>query len=193
MAAIISVAVVAAALAQGLNWDSRQAQELAAKQSLRNANLPQSERAAIAAAIEEQLKGSVTELHEAALDTRVLRIDLNRDGQQEIIAQPVGNYDCSPTGNCSFWVFQKSGTAYKLLLNGLGQTFTLQPNYTNGFQDIVVAMHGSAFDSTLKLYRYERGRYLRVARYDASWQATENPDRLLKAPRITSCRPNCGC
>ena len=126
------------------------------------------------------------------LDTRVLTTDLNHDGLSEIIAQPVGNEFCSPTGNCPFWVFRKTGSIYKLVLNGLGQTFTLQPNYTNGFRDIVVAMHGSAFDQELKLYRYRNGRYYRESCYDASWQARDNPEVILKEPRITPCA-GCGC
>jgi hypothetical protein len=180
--------------AQAFHWEWRGAQELFAAQSLRNDRISESAKHAIGKAIEEQLRPNVTdleihsegELWRAALDTRVKMIDLNHDGILEVVAQAVA--DCSATGNCSFWIFQKAGRGYKLLLKGFGQTFTIQKGSTNGFQDIVVAMHGSATDSGLTLYQYKKGIYDDVACYDADWAPLENGVvHELKEPRITPC------
>jgi len=146
--------------AQSFNWDWQKAQ-IVPNQPLSDASLSEPEKAALAAAIAKEIshqddtRGPQKEPKEAALETRVLITDLNRDGRPEIIAQ--GEVGCSADGNCPLWVFRKVTGTYKLLLDGVGQTFTLQQSYTNGFRDIVVAMHGSAFDSTLTVYRYQNG------------------------------------
>lgn len=179
-------------VSQGFHWDWRDWQELIAAQSLRNAKMSEPDRAAIAKAIEAQIRPDMSDLEiesekqlaEAVLDTRVKMIDLNHDGTPEVVAQ--GMAGCSPTGNCSFWVFQKTTHGYKLLLNGFGQTFTVQKASTNGFRDIVVAMQDSASDSGLTLFRY-KGMYHQVACYDANWAPLENGViHQLKEPRVTA-------
>ena len=113
-------------------------------------------------------------------------LDLKSDGNPEVIAQAV--LGCSPTGNCSLWIFRKTDKGYALILDSFGQTFTVQHTRTNGFADIVVAMHGSATESTLKVYRYDRGRYRRADCYEADWSVLEGDTvRELNEPRITPC------
>jgi len=180
-------------VSRDFHWEWRNSQELVAvAQSLRNAKMSEPDRAAIAKAIEAQIRPDMPDLEiesekqlaEAALDTRIKMIDLNHDGTPEVVAQ--GMAGCSPTGNCSFWVFEKTSRGYKLLLNGFGQTFTVQKASTNGFRDIVVAMQGSATDSGLTVYRYEDGKYHDVACYDANWAPVENGVvHELKEPRVT--------
>lgn len=174
------------------HWDWRDWQELIAAQSLRNAKMSEPDRAAIAKAIEAQISPDKSDLEiesekqlaEAVLDTRIKMIDLNHDGTPEVVAQ--GMAGCSPTGNCSFWVFQKTTRGYKLLLNGFGQTFTVQKASTNGFRDIVVAMQGSASDSGLTLFCYKGSMYHQAACYDANWAPLENGVvHQLKEPRVT--------
>jgi hypothetical protein len=165
---------------------------------LQHAKVTDDERAAIARAIAGQLKpdmgglGGMTEqeLEDVSLDTPVKLVDLNADGTSEVIAQ--GTFQeggCSPTGNCRFWIFQKSGHEYKLLIAQEAiQSFTLQPTHSNGFRDIVVRMHGSATDSTLKLLQYRDGTYHDAGCYDASWSVLEGSAvHELKEPRLTRC------
>ena len=147
-----------ACIAESFQWNWREAQELKADQSLRNAAITKEERQSLAKAIADRLRPDMADLEitsekqlqEFALNTRIKKTDLNGDGYPEVIAQ--GMSGCSPTGNCPFWVFQRMTHGYKLLLDGFGQTFTVQHNRANGYKDIVVAMHGSAFDSGLTLY-----------------------------------------
>lgn len=194
-AAVLRPAAVPAT-PQKFQWNWRDSQELSADQSLRNAKTSQREKRAIAKAIASQLRpimsqleiNSEAQLQNAALDTRVRMTDLNNDGIPEVVAQ--GMAGCSPTGNCPFWIFQKSARGYRLLLNGEAQTFTIQPTVTDdGFRSIVLAMRGSATEVGLTEYWYLDGVYKDVGCYDASWIVLEGDERReLKEPRITPCK-----
>jgi hypothetical protein len=191
---VLSKASRAVPVPQDFHWNWREWQELNAQESLRNAKLTSLDRRAIAAAIAAQLRpimadldiGSENQLRKAVLDTRIRMIDLDNDGIPEAVAQ--GMVNCSPTGNCPFWVFRKTLRGYKLLVESYGQTFTVQKTSTNGFRDIVVSMHGSATESGLTDYRYKDGSYHDVGCYGASWTLTEGDTvRELKVPQITPC------
>jgi hypothetical protein len=198
---VAKVLVLSASLllgAESLQWDWRHSEALTSKQSLRHAKVTIAERAAIAKAIADQLKpdmgglGGMTdrELEEIALDTPVKLVDLNGDGTPEIIAQGTPqDGGCSPTGNCRFWVFQKSDREYRLLFYREAiQSFTLQPSRSNGFTDIIIRMHRSATESTLTLLQYREGRYYQMGCYDANWSVLEgNSVHELKEPRLTPC------
>ena len=180
--------------AQGFHWEWRNWQELSASQSLEQAKVSEREMQIIAEAVEEQLLpeasdlgiNSEQDLVKAALKTRVKLIDLNGDGVPELVAQGIA--DCSPTGNCSFWVFRKNGQSYGLILDGFGQTFTIQKTRTDGFNDIVVAGHSSAFDQELTDYRYQGGAYKEHGCYYATWRILQGGKELeLKEPRVTPC------
>jgi len=176
-------------------WDWRDARELKADQVLRNANLAKRGAEIIAAAILSELRQNPPELEnetdtalrQIAMNTRIEMTDLNHDQVPEVIAQPTGDAECSPTGNCPFWIFQKADNHYRTILRGDAQTFTVQKTTADGFADIVLAVHDSATESGLALYRYRSGVYRSAACYDASWTAKEDPDRLLQAPLVTAC------
>jgi hypothetical protein len=180
---------------QEFHWNWRDSQELNTDQSLCNAKLSRHEKKAIRRAIADQLRPLMFDLEiksedqqqKAALDTRIKMIDLNNDGIPEVVAQAMAG--CSPTGNCMFWIFQKSPQGYWLLLKGEAQTFTIQPTATDGFRDVVLSRHGSATESGLTEYQYIDGIYRDVGCYDASWKVLEgDEERELKEPRITPCR-----
>lgn len=179
---------------QRFHWDWHKSQELDAAQSLRNAKIPKREKQAIAEAITILLRPilanmrteSQAELDKDALDTRIELIDLNHNGVPEVIAQSTA--DCSATGNCSFWVLQKVHRKYEPILEGFGQTFTVQKTSTHGYRDIVVSMQGSAFDSGLTVFRYEGHRYHEGACYNASWRVRVGDTfRDVKNPVVTPC------
>lgn len=176
--------------AQDFDWDWHDSQALSPEHSLQNAKLSKKQKEAIATAISAELEDeslSQQRLRRDALETSVEMVDLNSDGTPEVIAQGVGEDDCSPTGNCSILVFQKVHGRYKLLLRGLGQTFTIQKTNTNGFRDIVVGMHESAFDVGLTNYQYKGGWYHDAACYYATWRIP-GTDKQRKDPQITPCQ-----
>ncbi|MFZ0641251.1 MAG: hypothetical protein WA020_05455 [Candidatus Acidiferrales bacterium] len=197
---LLTQGVAAVTFPHGFHWDWRSAQELSAAQSLGKLKVSNSGRAAIAKAIEAQTRPDMSALEikseadllKAALDTRIKMIDLNGDGVPEVIAQGMGVADCGAVGNCSFWVFQKTRAGYKLLLDGGGQTFTIQKRSTGGFKEIVVAHHDSAGESGLTVYRYIAGAYQSVACYDANfWSWDGGTYHELKEPQVTPtpCEP----
>ena len=121
-----------------------------------------------------------------ALNTPISFVDLNSDGTPEVIAQGFSiQSGCSPTGNCPLWIFQKKTKGYIVLLDAISQSFTVERNRTNGYRDIVISMHGSAFSSGLNVYKYQEGVYNGVACYEADWQSPT--EKELKEPLITPC------
>ncbi|MDR3676641.1 MAG: hypothetical protein P4N24_14205 [Acidobacteriota bacterium] len=185
--------------AEAFHWDWRRAEELKSTQSLRHAKVTRIERAAIARGIANQLRpempdlGIETEeqLEDVALDTRVKMVDLNADGIPEVIAQGMGEHEnCSPTGNCPFWIFQKSNHEYTPLFSVMEsvQTFTIQPSRTNGFSDIVIETQFSADQCGISLLRYSEGRYDYAGCWVAYWSVQEGDTvRQLKEPRLLPC------
>jgi hypothetical protein len=183
---------------ESLSWEWRDSKY--AEQTLREAKVVNTERAAIAKAISNQLGpytrdmqlvaiDSEQQLKDTILDTRVELVDLNGDGTPEVIAQGTYKAGCSPTGNCLFWVFQKSGREYRVLasLSGI-QTFQNQRSRSDRFRDIVVEMHGSATQRTLRLLQYGRGKYDKAGCYDANWSVLEGDTlRDLKEPQLRRC------
>jgi hypothetical protein len=97
---------------------------------------------------------------------------------------------CSPTGNCSILVLRSVNGRYRVVLDGIGQSFTIRPARTNGFRNIELAMHGSATESTVKIYKFSGSRYLRSGCQDVSLATLDKEGNLqeLEKPLITPCR-----
>jgi len=183
---------------ENFHWDWRRSEELTYRQSLRRAKVSKTERAAIARAIANQLRPdmwdlgieSEQQLEDVALETRVKMVDLNGDGISEVIAQGMGEHaNCSPTGNCPFWIFQKSDHEYRLLFSmETIQAFTIERSRSDGFSDIVIATHGSGTQSGIRLLRYGEGRYHLAGCWSADWSVLEGGTvHELKEPRLTPC------
>lgn len=176
-------------------WDWHQSQELGWQQNIgRNKNLAEPERSRLMSVIIAQLQrqdfGSDDELRASAADTRIKYVDLNLDGKLEVIAQAGGQHSgCSPTGNCPFWIFQRIGAKYAVLLSSEAQTFTIQPARSNGFSNLVLSRHSSAFESELRSYKFDGQRYLESGCFQAEWQKLGNDGEYLRLDRpvITPC------
>lgn len=177
------------------HWDQQQSQSAFSASSLRDTKIGASERAALAKAIEAQIgpvnprdpkMASNAQVKQAVLNANIEMIRLGQDGKEPLQVVAQVQHLCSPTGNCQLWFFRRTPHGYRLLLDAIGQGFTVQKTAANGFWDLVVNMHSSATDQWLKVYRYARGRYWRVACYDADWAPLENGViHQLDEPRIT--------
>jgi len=177
------------------HWDWHQPQSLFSAPSLEDAKIAAPERAELTKVIENRVvppdphdpeMGSEDQVRHAVLNANIRMVSLNQDEKEplEVVVQ-IQHY-CSPDGNCTLWFFRRTPHGYRLLLDAIGQGFTVQKTVTNGFNDLVVNMHSSATDQWLKVYRYASGRYWRVACYDADWAPPENGVvHQLKEPRIT--------
>jgi hypothetical protein len=182
------------------HWSWEESQELTWRQALATSKeITAEERAALVDGLAEQLRASIgtkSNLRALALKTRVKLVDLNGDGRPEVIAQPVGDEVCGATGNCFFWVFEKTASGYRLLLDAKDgdpkpgiQVFTIQPTRSQGFSDLVLGTHDSASERTLYLYRYHDGRYRQTDCYNADWWSTQGGSwHQLKQPEVTPCQ-----
>lgn len=183
------------AAASALQWDWQQSQELGPQQSIaRSKSMPEPERRRLLSAITAQLKrqdcDSDDELRASAVETRIKYVDLNRDGQAEVVAQAGGEHSgCSPTGNCPFWIFRRVEDKYELLLFSKAQTFTIQSSRRNSFSDVLLSRHSSAFESELRTYKFDGERYLESGCYYAEWQqmGSDGEYHRLERPVITPC------
>jgi hypothetical protein len=181
-------------------WDSGAFIELDLNHAISKAkDLGPPERVALSSAIEGKLLKSkdnseiisADELRNIALHSRFQFIDLNGDNTPEVIVQPVGlKAGCGATGNCPFWIFQKTAHGYKSLLDleeGV-QMFRVERTLNNSFHDVAVASHDSASEKTIFVYRWQKDRYRKISCYFASWVATKGGNRrVLKEPSITPC------
>jgi hypothetical protein len=121
---------------------------------------------------------------------------LNGDETPEILAQANDYHvSCGATGNCAFWIFQKTPAGFALLLDtrnkeGWGgvEYYTVKEESSHGYKDLVFAAHDSASEKTLDLYRFNGNQYLQTGCYIASWmQYTKVKIKTLKNPLITTC------
>ncbi len=92
-------------------------------------------------------------------------IDLNRDGQKEILLRGKNFNVCGATGNCGFWVFHKTGKIYRKILadsdyvdiTEMGNQ--LKKSSTKGFRDILLKSHLSASDTAYSTYKFDGRNY----------------------------------
>ena len=179
------------------NWNKAKA--LALEQSIGDSkDLSEVERSRLLDAVESQLRPSMSyagiksekELRDAAGQDRVAMIDLSGSGREKaFVVQGSGQYECSPTGNCGVQVFRPRRQRYAVILDGTAQAVWIWPTQTNGFQDVVLGMHGSATSTALKLYKFDGSRYHRMACYiaDLEYLDQEGTIHELEEPRITPC------
>ncbi|HLM82590.1 MAG TPA: hypothetical protein VK302_18450 [Terriglobales bacterium] len=187
--------------AKGFHWDWHKVEKDNWESIAQSKALSAKERAGLIEAVASQLRPFMSNLgieseqglREAAAKTRIKAVDLGGKSAGEFAAQGVGVGPtpprlCSPTGNCEFWVFRQNGDKYSVILHRTAtQSFTIQPTITNGFHDLVLNQHGSAFEQGLTLYRFDGSRYRFVACYDANWEILGKDGEVhdLKEPRIT--------
>lgn len=179
--------------------NSHQWQELSWKQRIRRRRLSPALKADLIETIVEQMREDNSDdeprrdaqLRQVARETRIEFVDLAGHGRKEVIAQAGGaNSDCSPTGNCPLWVLRRQADGFHVILSASSeQTFTIQTTQTNGLHDLVLGMHGSAFESELRLYKFDGSRYKQRGCYEASWQVIDEHGNAqhLKEPRISAC------
>jgi len=87
-------------------------------------------------------------------------VKLASNGRTQVIVQGVGECQCSPTGNCSFWIYEKSANGYRpLLATDMVQVFSVENTRSHGYRDIVTGAHGSAFDTDLTVFKFDGEHY----------------------------------
>jgi hypothetical protein len=110
-------------------------------------------------------------------------------GQPVFLALSRDSCSCSPTGNCQFLVLEQSGSSFKTILNvGTVQVFKTLKTFSNGYPDLDLSAHDSAFESTHRTYRFDGHAYRRTSCEDWSYQDEKDLDRILTTPRKSPCK-----
>jgi hypothetical protein len=185
-------------------WSEYLSHELDYGHTIRTAtDLTASEKKTLQQAVVERLKlanrfvpfledMSPQQIRRLAEDTRIELVDLNGDGTPEVIAEANGLGPCGATGNCSWWIFQRTSGGYKLLLASsdrgevIFEKIIVRPWSTNGFRDIVLGSHSSSTARNIIWYRYSHGAYRPCSCYYLSWIGDGGVE--LQTPDISSMR-----
>lgn len=181
-------------------WNWRDAKELGPTETIARAKrLSETERRNLIRAIEAQLRPSAADIGIETADqlsaiaeaTRIGIVDLGR-GASAVIAQGSYASGCSPTGNCPIWVFRVDGSRYRIILEGEGQTFTIQPTTTRGHRDIVLGTHWSASEAKLTIYVFNGQSYEQNGCYIAEWPGFERRHVAPRPrrPKLSPCSPS---
>jgi hypothetical protein len=100
--------------------------------------------------------------------------DLNADRTPEVVIKGKECL-CSPTGNCSFWIYRRGGSGYHELLEAEGvHRYHFLSSRSHGYRDLVASMHGSAYDSTVFLFRFDGKRYRLRECYERSYHEIDS-------------------
>jgi hypothetical protein len=117
-------------------------------------------------------------------------IDLSRDGRTELVVHGI-NEICG-ANNCYTWIFQKAGNSYRMLLDaGFIQQIEPQKTYTNGYHDVIGAMHGSAWDSELTLYKFDGKKYRRAGCFFRTYRYKDKRGLFRDSKRPIVSRVRC--
>jgi hypothetical protein len=118
-------------------------------------------------------------------------LDLNRDKKPEIVVKGTPERGCcGVTGNCSHWVFGEiAASEYRLLLDaGSVQKIDAQDTPSKGYRDVVTTRHDSAFDYTVRRFRFDGARYRLGECSEHHFDATDDGRggvRIGKRPAVT--------
>jgi hypothetical protein len=93
-------------------------------------------------------------------------VDLNHDGKMEDLVRGRTIEMCGGVGNCQFWVFEKRGKDYQILLNAsdyidrsiMGQQ--IRRAQTNGYSDLLLKGHFSAAETSFTDYKFNGRKYV---------------------------------
>jgi len=109
-------------------------------------------------------------------------LDLNGDGKPEILIHGIG--DICGANNCANWIYRKTGKGYELILDADAiNNVEVRNTRTNGYRDVMTAMHGSASDSDLTLYKFDGQRYRRKGCFERHYSNSEDKSGHLHTKR----------
>jgi peroxiredoxin len=110
----------------------------------------------------------------------VTPIQLAVNRRRQILVRGSGLCLCGAQ-NCAFWIYQKTGQNYELLLKGTGSTKVEAVRASaKGYRNVVSESHASASETIVRTYRYDGSRYqlltcVNRAYYDDNGKYTTKP------------------
>lgn len=113
-------------------------------------------------------------------------LDLNGDGVPELVIR--GRNAICGANNCVAWVYGRTATGYTRLMDA-GSIQHLEPQRPrrHGYRDVMTSMHGSAWDGTLTLFRFDGRRYRRTRCFAYTHRVVDAQGRVrdLEQRRVT--------
>ncbi len=178
--------------ADDFTWNWRKVER--PTETIGQARLSEEERAALSAALSAEIGPQLLDLsaEEKEPDIRIKFLDLNGDHVPEVIARANSRFWCGASGNCTTWVFRKSGKTYESMLVteeiDSYQGFTVAQQRSSGYMDLIFNQHESATRQTLFVFKFRDGKYRLSDCYSADWNAISDEAATAKEPRITPCQ-----
>lgn len=108
-------------------------------------------------------------------------IDVNGDREKEVFLRGRIPALCGAVGNCAFWILQKRGSKYRIILessdyidrNEMGEQ--LLRTQTRGYTDLLLKGHFSAGETSFSYYKFNGRRYVEArCLYEVPNYATED-------------------
>ena len=182
------------AFAADFTWDWRNQQVIGREDTSLGvtSKLTDPERAAVLETIVNKLKPALAErgyddarIREIASTTRVRFVDVG--AESVLMAQGLGvEGGCDILINCPFWIFRHGKDGYMLMLQADAASYTAQPSVTDGYSDLVLALHTTPSENRLTLYKYADGKYAEAGCYKATFAPPKQGESIAE-PEIAPC------
>jgi len=158
--------------------------------SLANAPLTSAERDQIYRIVDSDVHNAFSdaqreEERKAIMNFRVGSVALARNGSKQILVRGTDSF-CGATGNCSMWIFVRRAAQLRLALGTEGQLLIVRDSFTQGFRDIAIGLHDSAFVEQYTVYGWDRVGYKQVDCYSRITPISD--DTSPRRPFIEGCR-----
>jgi hypothetical protein len=192
---LVVLLLCALVLAADFTWDWHNQQVIGRDDpSVANTSkLKEADRGALIDAITVRLQKPMSErgysddrIREIASIARIRIVDLGGKDNPAAFVRSISVEGGCDGSNCPFWIFQNSPDGYVSLLDTVAASYTVQPDSTNGFSDLVVMRHVSDSESALTLYRYQGGKYVDSGCYTATLPPSKDDE--IQNPEITPCK-----
>jgi hypothetical protein len=119
---------------------------------------------------------------------RAFQFAMKKSSRRVLAIQSFSEPQCSPTGNCSFWVLRRLHGKYATVLDiGMVQTFGFLKSETHGYPDLVTWSHGSATERGGRFFRFDGHEYRESLSWEEDYEIVndDGSPAMLTTPRIS--------
>jgi hypothetical protein len=107
------------------------------------------------------------------------RVAVTPKGRFVIVVWGRSSCYCGATGNCDFWIFRKANGKYiRILETHSVRDYGFVSNQTNGYRDLVVWSHGSAYQSSVRLFHFDGEQYDLSCGWEEEYEITEGTNAV---------------